>query len=65
MRKITVPRERIEGKFPRVGYRDRVVPLSKRRFLEEDGITPPKGKIFSPGEKIADNFTYLREKAGK
>ena len=41
----------------RGGFGDRVVPLSKSRFLQEDRITPPKGKIFSPGEKITDNYT--------
>ena len=46
--KVTVPRERAEGRCPRGGFGDRVVPLSKRRFLLEDVITPLKGKIFSP-----------------
>ena len=51
-----------DGRFPRGGSRDRVVPLSKRRFLLEDRFTPPKGRFFSSREKIADNFTSLREK---
>ena len=61
--KVTIPREIAEGRCPRGEYEDRVVPLSKRRFLQEDRITPPKGKIFSLREKIADNFTSLRKKA--
>ena len=59
------PRERAEGRFSRDGYRDRVVPLSKRRFLPEDRITPPKGRSFPLIENIIDNFTSSREKAGK
>ena len=62
-RKVTIPRERAEGGCPRGGSEERVFPLSKRRFPQEDRITPPKGKIFSPGEKIADNFTSPRKKA--
>ena len=61
--KVTVPRERAEGRCPRGGSRDKFVPLCKRRFLHEDIITLPKGKIFSPREKIADNFTSPRKKA--
>ena len=57
------PRERAEGRFPRGGSRDKVVPLSKRRFLPKDRITPPKGRCFLPREKIANNFTSSREKA--
>ena len=30
------PREKAKGRFPRGGFRDRVVSLSKRRFLHED-----------------------------
>ena len=59
---VTVLRERVEGRCPRVGYEDRFVPLRKIRFLQEDRITPPKGKIFSLGEKIAGNFTSPRKK---
>ena len=59
------PRERVEGRFPRGGYGDRVVPLSKRKFMIEDRITPPKGRFFPPREKIADNFTSSRGKAGE
>ena len=44
--KLSFPRERAEGRFLRGGYEDRVVPLSKRRFLPEYGITPPKGRFF-------------------
>ena len=43
---------------------DRIVPLSKRRFMPKDRITPSKGRFFPPREKIANNFTSLREKAG-
>ena len=57
------PRERAEGRFPRGGYGDRVVPLSKRRFLPKDIITFPKGRFFLPREKIVDSFTSSREKA--
>ena len=42
---------------------DGFVHLSKRRFILEDRITHPKGRFFPPREKIADNFTYSREKA--
>ena len=59
------PRERAEGRFPRGGYGDRVVPLSKRRFLPEDRITLPNGRFFLPREKIVDNYTSSREKAGE
>ena len=59
------PRERVEGGFPRGGYGDRVVPLSTRRFLPKDRITLPKGRFFLPIEKIVDNFTSSREKAGE
>ena len=31
--KLVFPGERAEGRFPRGGSRNRVVPLSKRRFL--------------------------------
>ena len=75
VRKVTVlrkkankpvfPKERAEGKFPRDEYRDRVISLSKRRFMPEDRITPPKGRFFPPREKIANNFTSSREKAGE
>ena len=51
--------------FPRGGFRDKVVPLSKRRFLLEDRITPLKGRFFPPGEKIVDNFTSPRDLAGE
>ena len=57
--------ERAEGRFPRGGSGDRVVPLCKRRFLLEDRITPPNGRFFPPREKIANNFTSLRELAGE
>ena len=43
--KLVFPRERAEGRFPRGGFRDRVVPLSKRRFFPKDRITPPKGRF--------------------
>ena len=56
-------RERAEGRFLRGKYRDRVVPLSKRRFFLEDRITPPKGRFFPLREKITDHFTSLREKS--
>ena len=46
--KVIVLRVIVEGKCPRGGSRDIVVPLTKRRFLQKDRITPPKGKIFSP-----------------
>ena len=46
--KPVFPRKRAEGRFPRGGSRDRVVPLSKRRFLPKDRITPLKGRFFSP-----------------
>ena len=56
VRKIVVPRkkanepvfsrERVEDKFLRGGYGDRVVPLSKRRFMPKDKITSPKGRFF-------------------
>ena len=58
--KPVLTRERYEGKFERDGSRDRVVPLSKRRFLPKDRIIPPKGKFFPLREKIADNFTFSR-----
>ena len=32
-------------------------------LMPEDRITPPKGRFFPPREKIANNFTSLREKA--
>ena len=73
--KVTVPRkkankpiflrEKDKGRFLRGGYGDRVVLLSKRRFLPKDRITPLKGRFFPPREKIADNFTSSREKAGE
>ena len=56
------PRVRAEGRFSRGGSGDKVVPLSKRRFLPNDRITPPKGGFFPPREKIANNFTSSREK---
>ena len=59
------PRERAEDRFPRGGYGDMDVLLSKRRFLPKDRITPPNGRFFSPREKIADNFTSSREKVGE
>ena len=65
VRKVIVLRERAEGGFPRGGSGDRVVPLSKRRFLQEDRITSRRGILFSSREKIADNFTSPREKAGE
>ena len=46
--KVIVLRVIVEGRCPRGGSGDIVVPLTKRRFLQEDRITPPKGKIFSP-----------------
>ena len=61
--KLVFPRERAEDRFPRGGSRDRVVPLSKIRFLPKDKITPPKGRFFPSREKIVDNFTSSREKA--
>ena len=58
--KIIVPRkkanepvfsmERVEGRFLRGEYGDRVVPLSKRRFMPEDKITSPKGIFFHKRE---------------
>ena len=63
--KPVFPRERTESRFPRGGSGDRVVPLSKRRFLPEDRITPSKGRFFPLREKIINNFTSLREKAGE
>ena len=59
--KLIFPRERVEGIFPRGGFGDRVVPLSKRRFMAEDRITAPKGRFFPPREKITDNFTSSKE----
>ena len=71
--KVTVPRkkankpvflrERVERRFPRGGFWDRVVPLCKIRFMPEN--TPPKGRFFLTREKIIDNFTFLKEKAGE
>ena len=63
--KPVFPREGAEGRFPRGGFRDRVVPLSKRRFLPKDRITPPNGRFFPLREKIVDNFTSSREKVGE
>ena len=64
--KLVFPRKRAEGRFPRDGFGNRVVPLSKIRFFfSEDRITHLKGRFFPPREKIADNFTSPREKAGK
>ena len=63
--KLVFPRKRDEGRFITGGYGDRVVPLSKRRFLLEDRITPPKGRFFPLREKIVDNFTSSREKVGE
>ena len=59
------PREITEGRFPRGGFGDRVVPLSKRKFLLKDRITPPKGRLFPLREKIIGNFTSSREKVGE
>ena len=58
--KHVFPRERVEDRFLRNGYGDRVVPLSKRRFISEDRITPPNGRLFPPKKKIVDNFTSSR-----
>ena len=63
--KPVFPRERIGGIFPRGGSRDRLISLSKIRFLLEDIITPPKGRFSPLREKIAYNFTSPREKAGE
>ena len=63
--KLVFPRERVEGRFPRGGSGDRVVPLSKRKFMIEDRITPPKGRFFPLREKITDNFTSSKEKVGE
>ena len=51
-KKIVFPRERAEGRFPRGGSRDRVVPLSKRWFLPEEKITPPKGRFSTLRERL-------------
>ena len=63
--KIVFPRERAEARFLRGGSGDRVDPLSKKRFMPEDRITPPKGIFFPLKEKIVYNFTSSREKAGE
>ena len=63
--KPVFPRKRAKVRFPRGGCEDRVVPLSKRRFLPKDRITLPKGRFFPLREKIADNFMSSREKAGE
>ena len=51
--KFVFPRDKAEGRFPRGGYGDRVVPLSKRRFLPNDRINPLKGRFFPLIEKVA------------
>ena len=48
--KLVFPRESVEGRFPRGGYGDKVVPLSKRSFMSYDRITPPNGRFFPPRE---------------
>ena len=70
--KFTPPNDKVvgkvlvqEGKFPRAGSCNRVVSLSKKRFLPKNRITCPNGRFFSLREKIADNFTSPRELAGK
>ena len=50
--KLGFPRERAEGRFPRGGFRDRVIPLSKRRLFLEDRITPPKGGFFPQKKRL-------------
>ena len=69
--KVTIPRkkannlvfsrERAEGRFPRGGSRDRDVPLSKRRFLPEDRITPPKGDSF-PHKRRLQTTLFLQRR---
>ena len=56
--RFTTPRENVAGRLRE--YSSRNIAFSPR-----GKFTPPKGRFFPPIEKIVDNFTSSREKAGE
>ena len=65
--KFTPPNDKVvgkvpvqEGKFPRAGSCNRVVSLSKRRFLPKDRITCPNGRFLFPKREYCRQLHFSK-----